>query len=77
MEVRDGNEVKPYWRIPIKVIVKFLAKNINRIITAFEYVYGLGEKNFVNWKYIKIIIMFLRFLKYAYGNYLLRNKSAL
>ena len=77
IKIYNTSEDKPYWRIPTKMILKFFRKNINRIITAFEYVYGLREKYFIDWEYIKLIIIFLRFLKFIYNSHLLRDKSVL
>ena len=58
-------------------MLKFFRKNINRATTAFEYIYKLREKHFIDWEYTKLIIMLLRFLKFIYSSHLLRDEFAL
>ena len=71
------SEPKPYRSFPTRVFLNFIYLSINRCTTGFEYVYGLKAKHFVSWEHTKIMIMFLRLLKFSYSSSLLRKESAL
>jgi hypothetical protein len=67
----------PFWRFSSSTFLQFIWCNLNKFTTAFEYVHSLTTRDFVSWEHSKMMICFLRLMKFGYGSHRLRSESAL
>lgn len=57
----------PFFAHPTPVIQDWWRWNINKLCLGFEMTYSLRDRTFVHWEHTRVMIMFLKYLGYAYG----------
>lgn len=65
------------WSVRTSVYLDFLWRSADKFATGFEVVYARSRAELVTWEKTKIMLMFLRCLRYVLGGHLIRRESAL
>jgi hypothetical protein len=73
----DTINARPYWRLWSEIYLEFIYLNMNKFAAGFEYVHSLTRRDCVSWEHTKMMIMFLRMIKFSYGSYCVCAESAL
>ena len=68
---------QPFCWLPTATFLRYLHANINQFTTDFEYVRTLSTADHVTWEHSKMMIMFLRLLKFSYESHQLSREIAL
>lgn len=76
VEIQVPPLARPYRSLPTAVYLTFIRNNINKLTTGFEYVHSLRVKDLVRWEHTKMMIMFLRLLKFSHGGHALGRHMA-
>lgn len=64
----NPNFDRPFWAHPTTEIFEYLKSNINKFAFGFEYTMGLTPaRTTVSWEHTRLMVMFLRILKFSYG----------
>jgi hypothetical protein len=66
-EVGPVEGPRPYITHPTTTALSWFRWNINKFCTGFEIVYSLGSQHWVSWEHTRIMLMFLRCLRFSYG----------
>ncbi len=77
VQIYDETQPRPYWQLSSKSFLNFLHLNINKFVTGFEYVLSQTDRDFVSWEQTKMMIVFLRMMKFSFGSHRLSAESAL
>jgi len=65
------------WAVKTDVYLDFLWRSADKFATGFEVVRALSRPDLVTWEQTKMMVMFLRCLRYVFGGHLLSQESAL
>ena len=67
-EIAPTRGERPYVTHPTSTVLGFYRWNINKFCAGFEMVYSLGSRQWVTWEHTRIMLMFLRCLRFSYGS---------
>jgi hypothetical protein len=62
-----GSEL-PYVTHPTATVLSWSRWNINKFCLGFEMVYSLSQTRWVTWEHTRMMLMFLRCLRFSYGH---------
>ena len=62
-----GDEL-PFVTYPTSTVLSWCQWNINKFCVGFEMVYSLSQRPWVTWEHTRVMLMFLRCLRYSYGH---------
>jgi hypothetical protein len=65
------------YAIKTQTYLDYLWRNVNKFAAGFEIVHARSNKELVTWEQTKIMAMFLRCLRFAFGGHSIRRESAL
>lgn len=57
----------PYITHPTSTALSWFRWNINKFCAGFELVYSLNNQHWVTWEHTRVMLMFLRCLRFSYG----------
>jgi hypothetical protein len=66
-ELAPPQSEQPYFTQPTASATSWFKWNINKFCTGFELVSSLSSQNWVTWEHTRIMLMFLRCLRFSYG----------
>jgi hypothetical protein len=66
-EIAPARGERPYVTHLTTTVLGFYRWNINKFCAGFEMVYSLGSRQWVTWEHTRIMLMFLRCLRFSYG----------
>lgn len=58
---------QPYFAHPSASVMSWVRWNTNKFCAGFELVSSLSRRNWVTWEHTRIMLMFLRCLRFSYG----------
>jgi hypothetical protein len=65
--IAPASEELPYTTHPTKTVLSWYQWNINKFCLGFEMVYSLSGRQWVTWEHTRVMLMFLRCLRFSYG----------
>ena len=68
---------QPYFTQPSTSALPWVRWNINKFCTGFELVSSLSSQNWVTWEHTRIMLMFLRCLRFSYSGGRLQEAAGL
>ncbi|GKU15871.1 unnamed protein product [Fusarium langsethiae] len=63
----------PYHSFTSDTLLRWVRWNINKFCLGFEMVYSFQDPHFVTWEYTRIMLMFLRCLRFSYTGGLIQK----
>jgi len=65
--IAPAGEELPYTTHPTTTVLSWYRWNINKFCVGFEMVYSLSGRQWVTWEHTRMMLMFLRCLRFSYG----------
>ena len=66
--IAPASEELPYTTHPTTTVLSWYRWNINKFCVGFEMVYSLSGRQWVTWEHTRMMLMFLRCLRFSYGS---------